>query len=95
VDRLDQYQQFTDEHIYKVLIDLYPALVDCFDKLAEMQAVSGFTDEELLRSFRETLPESDMEVWKEGNEFRGRLMLRGIHHLANGLRERKTNASLN
>jgi len=94
-DRLLRYEQFSDAQIYKCLCSVYPALLPHFDQLAEMQAVRGFTDEELLASFRKIWPLDEREIWDEDNEFRGRLMLRAVHHLASGLRARRANAFTN
>jgi hypothetical protein len=94
-NRLDRYADYSDAEIYKVLCEVYPALVAQFDRLAEMQAVRGFSDEELLNAFRSTWDKDDLEVWDEDDQFRGRLMLRGIHHIADQIRKRRPYAETN
>jgi len=95
MSRLDQYSQFSDAEIYKELCVVYPDLVGHFDRLAEMQAVRDFTDDELLNAFRAIWDKNNLEVWDEDDQFRGRLMLRGIHHVADQIRKRKPYAEMN
>jgi hypothetical protein len=94
-DRLSDYDKFSDKEVYESLCKVYPALLHYFDMLAQMQAFMGYSDEELLRAFRKTWPQESRAVWEEDNEFRGRLMLRGVHHLAEGLRSRQAASGRN
>lgn len=85
-DPLEKYNRFSDREVYESLCEIYPALVEGFYQLAQMQAFMGYTDERLLRVFREGWPEETRAVWEEGNEFRGRLLLRGVHYMAARMR---------
>lgn len=94
-DPLAKYAGYSDKQVYESLCEVYPALVEGFHQLAQMQAFMGYTDGELLRAFRTTWPDKTRAVWEEGNEFRGRLLLRGVHYMAARMRAGLSTAHMN
>lgn len=94
-DPLAKYEGFSDKQVYETLCEIHPALVEGFYQMAQMQAFMGYTDEMLLRAFRKDWPEGTRPLWEEGNEFRGRLLLRGVRYMAARMRAGLATAPMN
>lgn len=94
-DTLSKYERFSDTEIHSALVECDPRMRWACAMLAEMQVMMGYTDEDILSKLRESWPSEERDLWDYGDEFRGKLVLRAVHHVASQLRTRATNAPNN
>lgn len=79
--KLTKYERYSDAEIYRALIERDPRMIEACSQLAELQAMKGYSDKMLLSKFRDRWPSESRDQWDEDDEFRGRLILRAVHHV--------------
>lgn len=85
-EQLAKYDKFSDAEIYAALCEREPRFATTLQQMAQMQVLMGYSDEMILAALRRDWPAATLDLWAEGGEFRGRLILRGVHHAAAQLR---------
>ena len=90
-----KFEGYTDAQIYAALIERDPRMIEACQMLAEMQVLMGRSDEWILSRYRVHWDPATRDLWDEEDEFRGKLILRAAHHVADRLRAKAIGAASN